>query len=390
MNKILISSIPPNTYFSAPVYLDDKYILLSQDTPLKESLLHRLRDWGYSYVYSDGQPTASPLLPTLSSQAEGTVVSLDEDVKEQAQIQTTQKFFKDLLDFVERMFTDFITKNELSISKITEKVKDLITQVKNQRNYILRLADLTSQDKNYIVIHTAKTSILSIALGMQLRLPPHKLIELGMAALLHEIGMIRLPPQLYMSNRLLSPEEKRAITAHPIIGYKILKTYSFPVPVCLSVLEHHEHLDGTGYPQKLKGERISLPARIIAVAGSYAALVSKRPYRPGKDGHASLLDLLREKGTHYDENILKALVFVISLYPIGTYVQLANGSKGVVIEPNVENPRYPFVKIYVADTGDLLKEPMVVKTDTEPTKITRALTREEIVKIHPNAVQISD
>lgn len=388
MNKILISSIPPNAYFSAPVYLDDRYILLSQDTPVREPLLRRLRTWGYSYVFSDGQPTAAPALSTLSGVPEP--ITLDDDVKDQDQFKTAQQFFNELLNFIEGVFTLFATKNELSIPKITEKVKDLITQVKEQRNYILRLADLSSQLKNYIVIHTAKTAILSLAIGMQMKLPPHKLIELGMASLLHEIGMIRLPPQLYMSNRILTPEEKRAITAHPIIGYKILKTFSFPVSVCLTVLEHHEHIDGTGYPRQLSGDQISLSARILAVAGSYAALVSKRPYRPGKDGHSSLLDLLRGKGTQYDENVLKALIFVVSLYPIGTYVQLANGSKGVVMEPNVENPRFPLVKIYIADTGDPLKEPVLVKTDTEATKIVRVLTKEEIFQIHPHSVQISN
>ncbi len=388
MNKILLSSISPNTYFSAPVYLDDKYILLSQDTPVREPLLRRLRTWGYSYVFSEGQPTSAPALTTITAQPE--TITLDDDFKDQDQFKTAQQFFKELLDFIERIFTDFITKNELSIPRITEKVKELINQVKEQRNYILRLADLSSQEKNYIVIHTAKTAILSLAIGMQMKLPPHKLIELGVAALLHEIGMIRLPPQLYMSNRILTPEEKRAITAHPIIGYKILKGFSFPVSVCLTVLEHHEHLDGTGYPRQLSGDRISLPARILAVAGSYSALVSKRPYRAGKDGHTSLLDLLRARGTQYDENVLKALIFAISLYPIGTYVQLANGSKGVVVEPNVENPRCPLVKVYIADTGDPLKEPMLVKTDTEATKITRALTKEEILQIHPHSVQISN
>jgi len=388
MNKILISSIPPNAYFSAPVYLDDRYILLSQDTPVREPLLRRLRTWGYSYVFSDGQPTAAPALSTLSGVPEA--ITLDDDVKDQDQFKTAQQFFNELLNFIEGVFTLFVTKNELSIPKIMEKAKDLITQVKEQRNYILRLADLSSQLKSYIVIHTAKTAILSLAIGMQMKLPPHKLIELGMAALLHEIGMIRLPPQLYMSNRILTPEEKRAITAHPIIGYKILKTFSFPVSVCLTVLEHHEHIDGTGYPRQLSGDQISLSARILAVAGSYAALVSKRPYRPGKDGHSSILDLLRGKGTQYDENVLKALIFVVSLYPIGTYVQLANGSKGVVMEPNVENPRFPLVKIYIADTGDPLKEPVLVKTDTEATKIVRVLTKEEILQIHPHSVQISN
>jgi HD-GYP domain-containing protein (c-di-GMP phosphodiesterase class II) len=385
MNKILVSSLDTNMYFNAPVLLDEKFVLLSQDTPVADALIRRLKQWGYSYVYTDGSPGEKPAREAAAVSSASTL-TLDQDIKEQESLKDVARFFNGMLDFTEKIFTDFVTKNDLSIKLVSEKAKELIDKVKERRHYMLRLSDMKSVEKNYIVVHSVKTAILCTAVGVQLRLPPHKLIELGMAALLHEIGMIRLPPQLYMTNKILTPEEKRAITAHTVLGFKILKGFSFPMPVCLTVLEHHEHMDGKGYPRGLTTERISVSAKIIGVCGAFAALISKRPYRPGKEGHAVVLDLLKERGKRYDETILKALVYCISIFPLGSYVLLADGSKGMVFEPNPENPRGPVVKVFLIPGGDRLKDPILVKSDEKEHQIVRPLTSDEIRVINPNAV----
>lgn len=389
MNQILVSQLSPNMYFSSPVWLDEKYILLTQNTPVSDNLIRRLKKWGYSGIQSQGLPTEKPANDSAIL-SDSSTVSLNQDLKEQEGLRDVARFFGEMLNFTEKIFTDFVTKNELSLEDISDRIKEIIEKIRSRRNYILRLSDMRSLEKNYIVIHSVKTAILSLAVGIQLKMPPHKLIELGMAALLHEIGMIRLPPQLYMSNRILASEEKRAITAHTILGFKILKSFSFPMPVCFSVLEHHEHLDGRGYPRGLMGDRISIPAKIIAVCGSYSALISKRPYRSGMEGHAAILELLKERGKHYDEEVLKALIFCLSIYPVGGYVTLADGSMGMVVETNLENPRAPTVKVLIAQGGGRLKDPILVNTGDKETQIVRALSKAEILLINPNAAQDFD
>ena len=389
MNQILVAQLSPNMYFSSPVWLDDKYSLLTQNTPVSDNLIRRLKKWGYSGIQSQGLPTEKPANDSAILSDSGTV-SLNQDLKEQEGLRDAARFFGEMLNFTEKIFTDFVTKNELSLEDISDRIKEIIEKIRSRRNYILRLSDMRSLEKNYIVIHSVKTAILSLAVGIQLKMPPHKLIELGMAALLHEIGMIRLPPQLYMSNRILASEEKRAITAHTILGFKILKSFSFPMPVCSSILEHHEHLDGKGYPRGLMGDRISIPAKIIAVCGSYSALISKRPYRSGMEGHAAILELLKERGKHYDEEVLKALIFCLSIYPVGGYVTLADGSMGMVVETNLENPRAPTVKVLIAQGGGRLKDSIMVNTGDKETQIVRALSKAEILLINPNAAQDFD
>jgi HD-GYP domain-containing protein (c-di-GMP phosphodiesterase class II) len=231
-------------------------------------------------------------------------------------------------------------------------------------------------DKNYLTSHSVRSTIISIVIGTYLKLPPHRLIELGVAALLHEIGMFKLPPQTYLSNRPLSPQERKAIIKHPILGFNVLKSFDFPLVISLAALEHHERENGSGYPQGINGEKISLYAKIISVACSYEALSSKRPHKEAKDGYTGMLELLKNEGKQYDETIVRALVFSLSIYPIGLYVLLSSGKKGQVVDVNPENPRYPIVQIFGEFTPDGKNKN--AQTSQDGLSIVRPLTREEI------------
>lgn len=377
MKKFPVHSLEPGHYFSKPLFLDEKYILLSSETPLDAEVIDRLKQWSYETVYSDGDPVEKPIA-SRDERGETIAVSVDRDVKESALFREAEAFYAELLTFVERTFTNFVTRNELPERQIGDMIKRTIEIVRSHRRYILRLSEMKVKDKNYIVAHTSKTTIVAIAVAMTLRQPPHKLIELGTAALVHEIGMIRLPPQLYMSQQRLSAKERQAISAHTVLGFKILRQVSFPMSVCLAVLECRENVDGTGYPRQLTGEKISLYAKIIMVAGSFAALTSARPYRNPLDGHNAILEMLQQRGKMYDETVLKALVTNLSIYPIGTYVQLANGTRGMVVDTNAENARAPMVRITAGPHGERYAEQPIVDTSSDQEyRVVRAVPAED-------------
>lgn len=373
MKKFPVSSLEAGHYFTGPVFLDEQYILLSPETQMTVELIDRLRRWSYETVLSDGEMVEKPIA-SGGDGAEAISLSVDQDVKESTLFKEAEAFYGELLSFVEKTFTNFVTRNELSERQIGDMIKRTIDMVRSHRRYILRLSEMKVKDKNYIVAHSSKTTIVSLAVAMTLRQPPHKLIELGTAALLHEIGMIRLPPQLYMSKQKLSPKERQAISAHTVLGFKILRQASFSMSVCLAVLECRENVDGSGYPRQLTGEKISLYAKIIMVAGSFAAMTSARPYREPLDGHTAILEMLQQRGKMYDETVLKALVGNLSIYPIGTNVQLANGTRGTVVDTNAQNPRAPLVRVVAGPNGELYAEQPVVDTAADPEyRVTRAL-----------------
>jgi HD-GYP domain-containing protein (c-di-GMP phosphodiesterase class II) len=384
MQKQLLQSIETGKYFTQPVFLDEKYILLSPETPLKESLKTRLLTWGYSYLFSDGESVNAPPTAAAASASAGDdapLISYEEGRKDGENLKRAQGVFNDLLNFTEKVFTNFVSKNELPQREISERMRLLGDQVREQRRYLLRFKALKNESKNYIVEHSVKTAILSAAVGITFKLPPHKLIELGTTGLLHEIGMVKLPPQIYMSDKPLDPQQRKAITAHTVLGFKVLKEYSFPMPVCLGVLECRERLDGSGYPRGLTDEKLSLYGRIVGVTSAFAALVSNRPYRAPKEAHASLLELLQGRKVLYDERVLRALVANLSLYPIGSYVELANGYRGVVVETNDKDPRAPFVRLLASEKGEPLAEQPTVQTSESTYRVTRALSEDEIASL---------
>ncbi|MBU8912680.1 MAG: HD domain-containing protein [Spirochaetales bacterium] len=380
MKSFPVVNLESDCYFTERAYLDDKYILLSPETPVTTRLINRLKRWKFAQIRSDGALVDAPTVSD-SATVEGTSLSIDQDVREQSLFNEAKAFYFELATFVEKTFTNFVTRNELAERPIGDMVKQTIDMVRSHRRHILRLADMEAKGKNYIVNHSAKTAILSVAVGLVIRMPPHKLIELGTAAVLHEIGMIRLPPQLYMSNKELTDQERKAITAHTVLGFKILKQSSFPMSVSLAVLECRENADGSGYPRALTADRISQYGKVLMVAGSYAALTSVRPYREPTDGHAAILDMLKRKGQMYDETILRALVANLSVFPVGTYVELANGTRGMVIDNDLEHPMTPKVRIIAGPSGELYAEQQIVDTaTTKELRIARAITADDVQK----------
>jgi len=376
MKKLPVDSLAAGHYFTSPVFLDEQYILLSPEAQMTAELIERLRRWSYEAVLCDGQMVEKPIA-SGGDGGESISLSVDQDVKESTLFKEAQEFYSELLSFVEKTFTNFVTRNELSERQIGDMIKRTIDMVRSHRRHILRLSEMKVKDKNYIVAHSSKTTIVSLAVGMTLRQPPHKLIELGTAALLHEIGMIRLPPQLYMSQQKLSAKERQAISAHTVLGFKILRQASFSMSVCLAVLECRENIDGTGYPRQLTGEKISLYAKVIMVAGSFAAMTSARPYREPLDGHSAIVEMLQQRGKMYDETVLKALVGNLSIYPIGTHVGLANGTRGTVVDTNAQNPRAPLVRVTAGPQGEVYAEQPVVDTASDPEyRVVRALSSE--------------
>ena len=148
------------------------------------------------------------------------------------------------------------------------------------------------------------------------------------------------------------------MAAHTLLGYRILKGFSAPENVALAALEHHERIDGSGYPRGLSAPKITDYALIIAVACSYDAMVSRRPFQPGTlDGHATIMDLAQKNRKQYDEKVLKALVYTLSVYPVGTAVLLSNNSKGIVVKTDPAKPRCPSVQVLLDPDGKKLAEP---------------------------------
>ena len=381
MKTVSVLDLQQDSYFDAPVYLDETFILLSPDTPVTVELIERLKRWDYDTVLSDGQAAEAPA--HMSSGAATTTSSvLDLDIKEKQQMEEAKRLYYSLANFTLDAFKQFKEENRLNIPRLSERIKQLIDSVKSSRDAILRYPGFLFPSDNYMYAHSVNTTILALAIGELMKLPPHRMIELGNATMLHDIGMLKLPDTIYLKENPLTEKESKMIRAHTTLGYRILKGFSVSEEIALGAYGHHERLDGSGYPRGLAGEEISLYSRIIAVVCSYDAITCKRLFKTQRDTHAALMELLKERNKKYDENVIRLLIVCISAYPLGSLVLLSDGAIGRVAKTNPESPRFPFVQILFNKEGKQISEPLLVKTvEEEGVSIQRCLNPREVEKL---------
>lgn len=391
MNSFKIEELNENTYFTQDVILDKTFLLLTNSLAFNNSLKKALIDWEFTEVYSEGtiksntyEPSPFKDLPkdfSVIENAQQKISASDffNDVvgSDSNRLEAVEIIYNEYITYINTLFTRYATHKELNLESISATIKEFCFFVKDNRRYVLRIQPNfdTNDSRNYITIHAMRSTVLAITIGLHLRLPLTKLVELGVTCLLHEIGMLKLSPSLYLSDRKLTPSEKNIINTHPVISYNILKEYNFPLSICLGVLEHHEKENGMGYPRRLMKDKISMYAKIISVACSFEAITSPRKYKEAQSSHLAMVELLKNNGAQYDETVIKALLFSLSLYPIGAYVYLTNGKIGQVTDVNPENPKNPLVQL-LTDFNDN-GEPKTIQTSDTGVRIVRVLEKQE-------------
>ncbi|GHU42864.1 phosphohydrolase [Spirochaetia bacterium] len=349
MADFSVESLPVNHYFSEPLMLDDRYVLMAQEMPVTASLKKILTDWRVKTVRSNG--TAQETYHgAKGEQKKDSVYFLNDTDK----LRHAEEFYIDFQKYTTEIFDKFSSNNRVTFDMVAEKIKDVCEEVRINKRFLLQVQNdiPTSNDERFLASHAVKSTVISIVIGAYLKLPTHRQIELGVAALLHEIGMVRLPKSILLNKGDLSVKDKETLMLHPALGFEMLKNLDFPMVVCAAALEHHERENGAGYPRNIFGNIISLYGKIIAVTCSYEAITAKRPHREAQDAYVGVTDLLRNDGKQYDDSVLRALVFSLSVYPIGQFVLLTNGQKGQVVDVNPNDPRYPVVQVIGEQTLD--------------------------------------
>jgi len=175
---------------------------------------------------------------------------------------------------------------------------------KTMQDTIKVIAKVVEVKDPYTAGHQQRVSQLSTCMAEELKLPKNKIEGIRIASLIHDIGKIGLPSEILSKPTKLIDIEYNLIRSHSQIGYDILKTIDFSWPIAQIVLQHHERLNGSGYPQGLNGEKILLEAKIIGIADVVEAMSSHRPYRPALGIDKALEEISQYKGILYDSQIV--------------------------------------------------------------------------------------
>jgi HD-GYP domain-containing protein (c-di-GMP phosphodiesterase class II) len=342
MRKIHISKAKSGDVLAVDLFGVNGVILLSKGVRLTNQYIRSLQMKGIQYIYIDDKHTHDikprPLIsPTVRQQAVkkvyDTMTALIEQKKLISRVSSLdlgieyQKVFKEILDYL-------LTKE----------------------NLIINLSDLVVSN-GYFFHHSVNVATIAGVIGIAKGYSPQQLLDLGVGALLFDIGMTQLPEGLWRKKGALTEEEKDILRRHTFFGFELLRRQrNISLLSAHCALQHHERYDGSGYPRQLAGEEIHEYARIVAIADVFDALTSARYHRKQYSPHEAA-EYLCAAGGIFDYELIKLFLSYIAIYPVATTVVLNTGYIGVVSQVFPDFPLRPVVRVIKDPYGEELKSP---------------------------------
>ena len=232
----------------------------------------------------------------------------------------------------------------VDIARVIPVVEDIAASVDRNPSALISITRMRDKDE-YIYVHSVAVCALMVNLAKQLGFAERDVREAGLAGLLLDFGKVVVPETLLRKPGKLSEVEFGLVRQHVERGYQILKANGYPDAIADAALHHHERIDGSGYPHRLKGDEISLLAKMAAVCDVYDAITSRRPYRPAAAPADSLATMFGWDG-QFDEKVLAAFVRSLGIYPVGSLVRLKSNRLALVVDQAENDSLRPLVRVF--------------------------------------------
>lgn len=281
----------------------------------------------------------------LEAEAEGDESEGDEQAKRVGQEAT--KIYRMVLDVMRQMELQIRSGGAVEISKARQMSDSILSLMLQNRSAVIALSTIKSHDE-YTLFHSVNVMILSLGLGTLLSLERDKLRELGLAALMHDVGKITVPREILQKPGPLTTEEWKAMRRHPTNGAHLLDNLSdYGEAMMVVAFEHHMRQDLQGYPPPYERQQLHLYSRIVAIADAYDAMTTMRSYRAPLRPDKAVAVLVRESRKAFDPTLVKVFINMLGIYPVGTVVKLSTAEIAVVYEANQNDLLRPQVKVVV-------------------------------------------
>ena len=246
-------------------------------------------------------------------------------------------------DYIDDVYSVLRKGGQLDVIAAKAVVSELVEQVMSNPDAMVWLCELKEKDE-YTAIHSVNVCILSLTFGRALGLTEAELNTLGLGALLFDIGKSRIPDDILKKAGSLNENEFLLMKAHAFLGYAMVEDKpNIPKEVLEIILNHHERLNGKGYPNSRMGDEISRLTRIVSIVDVFDAMTSDRCYKDAFQPQHALNELYNMAPDEMDQELIEAFIKCIGIYPIGSIVSLSTGHTGVVVKLNEQNRLKPIV-----------------------------------------------
>ncbi|MEQ6389585.1 HD-GYP domain-containing protein [Bacillaceae bacterium S4-13-58] len=361
MRLFRIESLEVGDKLSRPIYNVNGRVLIRQGVALTAKMIERLMEMEISYIYVEDPDTddIQHHYPISEEVRQNAMTSIKESL---GQIRDNGNLSKSYI----------FEKTEKKMMKV---VRNILTEFNSNKQVISLLSDVYTYD-DYIYTHSLNVTIYSIALGTELNYNAKQLEQIGFGAILHDVGKMLVPKEILLKKERLTDEEFSIIKKHSEDGFEVLrKTANIPLVAAHCAYQHHERINGSGYPRGIKGDAIHPYAKIIGIADVFDAVTSDRVYRGAMLPHEALEILYAGSGTLFDQEMVESFRRSVAVYPNGLGVVLSDGSQGVIARQNPHLCDRPIVRVLEKDGKrlsqhyeiDLSKELNIIIKDCDTT-----------------------
>jgi HD-GYP domain-containing protein (c-di-GMP phosphodiesterase class II) len=339
MRLVPIEFSKPGDYLAKTIFDNDGRVLLREGVMLTEIFLIRIKCLKIYSIYISDEYRDIMIEDVIKPELRQTAIKT---IKETFYSFEKYSLYSSNTNFNEKRFAK---EKQSYFESIGSVAKDIIDEIISKKNVMINLVDIKNMD-NYTYQHCVNVAVISLVIGVQLQLNQNELYTLCMGALIHDIGKVLIPKEIILKPGPLTDEEFKTIKQHTTKGYDYLKgCLDVSAPARIVALQHHEKINGCGYPDNVKDKSINRFARIVAIADVYDALTSDRPYRKAMNPSDAVEYILAHGDSQFDYEMVKAFSKVVVPYPPGTLVKLNTGDIGVVTAVFPDFGLRPEVKI---------------------------------------------
>jgi len=341
LKKISVSDLEPGMYIIDETNIWKNYLPLTEKSYIcTAKIISMLRGSALREVFVDTSKSRAEEKPADERPAD-----IDPAVQFKEAFKNADKIYSEAQQEVSRLLTDLKKHKKVKLSDAEDMIVKISDSVMENQFVLAGLSMMRSKNQ-YLFEHALSSCILMIVFAKAGGFKPDKQKEFAIGAMLYDIGMLEVSSAVLNKPGELSSKDISQIRSHVVFGYNILKTIAeLPQSVLLMAVQHHERIDGSGYPRGISDEKFSLAGQMAAIVDVYTAATTDRGFRKGIPPAEALGKILVKSKNQFNRELVQLFIKSVGIYPFGSLLSLRNGLVGIVTDPNIPDLIHPELKI---------------------------------------------